>query len=166
MIQFIMAIARTASVPPWTRSKPWASISYYSLSYAFMEVWSWASTIFKFFTDVGFKLLICFRYYLTWTWFVLTLIRTLMDELYLWTLCNVWDVCWIMYDLGCMWIIYRDPSWYSIDYRVYMGSSMTVRLLAGCHCTCALINWSVIWHRWAYGWLPVHPYYHQECALL
>ena len=49
-----------------------------------------------------------------------------------------------MYDLGCMWIINRDPLWYSIDYRVYMGSSMTVRPLAGCHCTCALINWSVL----------------------
>ena len=49
-----------------------------------------------------------------------------------------------MYDLGCIWIVYRDPSWYSIDYRVYMGSSITVRPLAGCHCTCALINWSVL----------------------
>ena len=25
-----------------------------------------------------------------------------------------------------------------------MGSSMTVRPLAGCHCTCTLINWSVL----------------------
>ena len=57
--------------------------------------------------DVGFKLLICFRYYLTWTWFVITLIHTLMDELYLWTLCNVWCVCWIMYDLGCMLVASR-----------------------------------------------------------
>ena len=23
------------------------------------------------------------------------------DEMYLWTLCNIWHVCWIMYDLGC-----------------------------------------------------------------
>ena len=49
-----------------------------------------------------------------------------------------------MYDLGCMWIVYRDPSWYSTNYRVYMGSSMTVRPLADCHCTCAIINWSVL----------------------
>ena len=34
-----------------------------------------------------------------------------------------------MYDLGCMFAINRDPLWYSIDYRVYMGSSMIVRLL-------------------------------------
>ena len=34
-----------------------------------------------------------------------------------------------MYDLGCMLAINRDPSWYSTDYRVYMGSSMIVRLL-------------------------------------
>ena len=26
-----------------------------------------------------------------------------------------------MYDLGCMWIIYRDPSWYSTDYRGLYG---------------------------------------------
>ena len=31
-----------------------------------------------------------------------------------------------------------------MDYQVYMGSSMIVRPLAGCHCTCALINWSVL----------------------
>ena len=78
------------------------------------------------------------------TWFVITLFRTLMKELYLWTLCNMWHVCWIMYDHGCMWIVYRDSSWYSTDYRVYMGSSMTVRPLAGYHYSCALINWSVL----------------------
>ena len=47
MVQFIMAIARIASVPPWTRSKPWTDISYQSLSFAFVEVWLWAGTIFK-----------------------------------------------------------------------------------------------------------------------
>jgi len=31
-----------------------------------------------------------------------------------------------------------------MDYQVYMGSSMTVLLLAGCHYTCTLINWSVL----------------------
>ena len=56
-----------------------------------------------------------------------------------------------MYDLGCMLMVNRDPSWYSTDYRVYMGSSMIERPLAGYHCTCALINcalinWSVLLH--------------------
>ena len=32
-----------------------------------------------------------------------------------------------------------------------MGSSMTVRALAGCHCTCALINWSVLRHEGCLG---------------
>ena len=107
-------------------------------------VWSWAGAVFELWWQMlvsNFNLLLLLFY---WTWFVITLIRTLMDELYLWTLCNMWHVCWIMYDLGCMWIVYRDPSWYSTDYWVYMGSSMTVRPLAGCHCTCALINWSVL----------------------
>ena len=49
-----------------------------------------------------------------------------------------------MHDLGCMLMVNRDPSWYSMDYQVYMGSSMTVRPLAGCYCTCALINWTVL----------------------
>ena len=63
-----------------------------------------------------------------------------------------------MYDLGCMWIIYRDPLWYQTDYRVYMGSSMTVRPLAGRHCTCAIINWSVLRQLreniWDHYWQP------------
>ena len=45
-----------------------------------------------------------------------------------------------MYDLGCILMVNQDP----LDYWVYMGSSMTMRPLAGCHCTCALINWSVL----------------------
>ena len=67
--------------------------------------------------------LICFRYCLTWMWFVITLICTLMDELYLWTLCNMWYVCWIMYDLGCMLVESRPfavldglPDLYGLKY--------------------------------------------------
>ena len=126
-----MAIARTASVLPWMRSKPWA-VSLINLS--LMLLWKCARELTLYLNnvaDVGFKLLISFRYYLTWMWFIITLIRTLMDELYLWNLCNVWHVCWIMYDLGCMVMVNRDSSWYSTDYRVYMGSSMKVRSLRG-----------------------------------
>ena len=49
-----------------------------------------------------------------------------------------------MYDLSCMLMVNRGPSWYSMDYRVYMGSSMTVRPLASCYCTCALINQTLL----------------------
>ena len=49
-----------------------------------------------------------------------------------------------MYDVGCMLMVNRDPLWYSTDYQVYMGTSMIVRLLEVCHCTCALINWLVL----------------------
>ena len=48
--------------------------------------------------------------------------------------CTILVVCWLN----------RDPLWYSMDYWVYMGSSMTVRPLVGCYCTCALINWMVL----------------------
>ena len=91
--------------------------------------------------------LICFRFYLPNS--VCNNFYSYYDgEMYLRTLCNMWHVCWIMYDLGCLWIVYQDPSWYSTDYRVYMGSSMIVRPLASHHCTCALINWLVLRHRW------------------
>ena len=48
--------------------------------------------------------------------------------------CTVLVVCWLN----------RDPSWYSIDYQVYMGLSMIVRPLAGYYCTYALINLMVL----------------------
>ena len=48
--------------------------------------------------------------------------------------CTILVVCWLN----------QDPSLYSTDYRVYMGSSMIVRPLMGYYCTCALINWMVL----------------------
>ena len=136
MVQFIMAIARNASVTPWTRSMPWAGISYESLSYAFVEVWSWVTLYLNNVADVGFKLLICFCYYLTWTWFVITLIRTMMDELYLWTLCNMWHVYWIMYDLGCMLVESRSfvvldelPGLYGLKYNSTIAMVVAIVLV-------------------------------------
>ena len=38
-----------------------------------------------------------------------------------------------------------------------MGSSMTVRPLAGYHCTCALINWSVLQQRASSPYMPMSP---------
>jgi hypothetical protein len=67
--------------------------------------------------------LCCFRYYI-WTWVVITLFELRCMLNYLWTCCNMWHICWIMYDLGCMLAMIRDPSWYSTDYRVYMSSSV------------------------------------------
>ena len=70
--------------------------------------------------------LLCFRY--LWTRVVITM-WTLMYARYLWTTCEM-DVtcgllCWIMYDLGCMQVGLKSFV-VSVDYRVYMGSSMTV----------------------------------------
>ena len=36
--------------------------------------------------------------------------------------------CWIMYNLSLYVAKIQDPWWYSMDYRVYMGSSMKVQL--------------------------------------
>jgi hypothetical protein len=41
-------------------------------------------------------------------------------------ICNL--LCWIMYDLGCM-LVGLKSFMVSSDYRVYMGSSITVRSL-------------------------------------
>ena len=45
---------------------------------------------------------------------------------YLWSLCNIWHVCWIMYDLG-LYVGYESRYFATLDrLPVYMGSSMTV----------------------------------------
>jgi hypothetical protein len=73
----------------------------------------------------GFKLL-CFRY--LWTWFVITM-WTSMYVRYLRTACEMDVTCgllyWIMYDFGCV-LVGLKSFVVSSDYRVYMGSSMTV----------------------------------------
>ena len=70
---------------------------------------------------------------------------------YLWTLCNVWHGCWIMYDLG----------WYVGCFEVLRDTRRTIGFIwaqvwqrdrsSGWPCTCALINWSVLLHD---DWLP------------
>jgi hypothetical protein len=50
--------------------------------------------------DVGFKTMLLSL--LHWTWVVITLLELWCILNYLWTRWNMWHVCWIMYDLGCM----------------------------------------------------------------
>jgi hypothetical protein len=68
--------------------------------------------------------LCCFCY--IWTWGVITMLNSDVC----WTNCELvvtcGNVCWIMYDLGCMLAMIQDPSWYSTDYQVYMSSSVCV----------------------------------------
>jgi len=65
---------------------------------------------------------------------------------YLWTRCNIWIVCWIMYDLGLY------VGWFEIlrDARRTTGFIWSqlwwFDCLSGCYCTCALINWMVLLH--------------------
>ena len=138
----IMVIARVASIPLWMRSKPWAGFlrnSYLCFCGSWSGLALYQTTLETYFQTYLLPLYlsnsVCNNFY-----------SYSDDEKYLWTLCNMWHVCWILYDLGCCKSFYRDPSWYSTDYRVYMGSSMTVRPLADCHYTCILINWSVLRH--------------------
>ena len=93
----IMVIARVAFIPLWMKSKPWAG--FFSNSYpCFCGPWS-----------------ILALYQLCWKLYFRTYLLPLYlsnsvcnnfysysdDEMYLWTLCNMWHVCWILYDLGC-----------------------------------------------------------------
>jgi len=63
---------------------------------------------------------------------------------YLWTLCNIWHGCWIMYDLGlyvgCFEVL-RDTR----RTTGFIRAQVWQRGRSGdWHCTCALINWSVL----------------------
>ena len=72
----------------------------------------------------GVKLL-CFRY--LWTRFVITMCTLMYEVLmnYLWNECNMWLVMLNYCDLSCMQVGLKSFV-VSVDYRVYMGSSMTV----------------------------------------
>ena len=138
----IMVIARVASIPLWMRSEPLAGF-FINPSICFCGLWSYLGTVLNYVRNSTFKLNLLLLLF-NQTWFVITLFHTLMNELYLWTLCNMWHVCWIMYDLGCvigLFKIFRDTRrttgfiWAQVWQCDRYG---------GCHCTCALINWSVL----------------------
>ena len=95
----IMVIARVASIPLCMRSEPWASF-FINSSICFCRLWSYAGTVLNYVGNFTFKLNLL-PLLSNQTWFVITLFHTVMMEMYLWTLCNMWHVCWIMYDLGC-----------------------------------------------------------------
>ena len=109
-------------------------------------LWSWTGVVLEQWCEVLVFNLNGFRDYFIWTWFVIALNRTLMFDVIFVNWCNMWHVCWIMYDLGCMLTVNRDPSWYSTDYRVYMSSSMIVWPFVSYPYTCAIINWTVLLH--------------------
>ena len=98
----IMVIARVASIPLWMRSKPWAGF-FINPHLCFCGPWSYLA-LYQTMLETLFSNLIASAF-IYQTRFVITFIHTLMMKMYLWTLCNMWHVCWIMYDLGCLWIV-------------------------------------------------------------
>ena len=107
-----------------TRSWAWSSMLSYLTAFAGYD-WCWL--VFELSVCDGLKLL-CFRY--LWTRVVITM-WTLMYEIlvnYLWNVCNMWLVMLNHYGLGCMQVGLKSFA-VSVDYWVYMGSSMIVRLL-------------------------------------
>ena len=102
IIRCIMVTVRIASVLPWTRSRALGKA--FLVNRSIMLLGNCDHELAPYLNndgDVGFKL------YLLLLLFYLNLVCNNFNqlwciELYLWTLCNVWHVCWIMYDLGCM----------------------------------------------------------------
>jgi hypothetical protein len=95
-------------------------------------------------SDVSFKLL-CLRYF--WTWVVITLLNSDVC----WTTCEMDVTCdllyWITTMLACMLVGLKSLV-ISLDYRSYMGSSMTIWSLWWLFfCTCAIIIWAVLWQQ-------------------
>ena len=127
LLQMTCSITATASIvstPRGMKTRSWGMIFYVILSCCFCWIWLWNWLVFEPSVCDGLKLL-CFRY--LWTRVVITM-WTLMYEVlvnYLWNGCNMWLVMLNHYDLGCMQVGLKSFV-VSVDYRVYMGSSMTV----------------------------------------
>ena len=149
MVLYTMGTARIASLPPWTRSKAAGKVLLCGLIYdAFVGPDLKLARIWTSVCDDGLKLY-CFRYYI-WTWVVITLfiLRYMLKYLWTYVTCGLYvESCMI---LVIYWIIW-DHSWYLTDYRVYMGSSMTVwslRWLPLYLCSYKLIGWKVLVWFW------------------
>ena len=84
----IMVIARVASIPLWMRSEPWAGF-FINPSICFCGLWSYLGTVLNYVGNSTFKLNLLPLLF-NQTWFVITLFHTLMIEMYLRTLCNMW----------------------------------------------------------------------------
>ena len=99
-------------------------IIYVISSYCFCWIWLWYWLVFELSVCDGVKLL-CFRY--LWTRFEITMCTLMYVVLmnYLWNGCNMWLVMLNYCDLGCMQVGLKSFV-VSVDYRVYMGSSMMV----------------------------------------
>ena len=126
MVLYTMGTARIASLPPWTRSKAIGKALLCCLMYdTFVGLDHKLACIRTSVGEDGFK-----NYIASTTVFELGIVITIFELRcmlrYLWAYvtcglyaesCRILVVCWII----------RDLSWYSTDFRVYTGSSMTVR---------------------------------------
>ena len=104
-----------------TRSWAWSSMLSYPIAFAGYD---YGTGCIELSVCDGLKLL-CFRY--LWTHFVITMCTLMYEVLmnYLWNGCNMWLVMLNYCDLGCIQVGLKSFV-VSVDYRVYMGSSMTV----------------------------------------
>ena len=142
MTFFIRASVSTVSTQRVTKTRSWAW-SLFILSECFCGLWS--ANWYLYLNSgvwVNYLLLLLYK-----TCFVITMILRCCNLFAnrLWNVCNVWCVMLNYGDLGCMQVGLKSFM-VSVDYRVYMGSSARIWSFRRLFCTCALINWSVLWH--------------------
>ena len=145
MVRCTMGIARIASLPPWTRSKAVGKALLYCLtSDAFVGLDHELACIWTMCVMMVLKLYY-FCYYI-WTWVVIThfVLRCMLN--YSWTFvscglyvesCTILVVCWQLFE------IHRDTRWTT---EFIWAQVWQCDRFGGCHCTCALINWSILPH--------------------
>ena len=101
MVPYTTGTARIASLPPWTRSKAIGKALLCGLIYdAFVGLDHKLACIWTSVCDDDFKTIFLPLLHLNLGCNNSFELRCMLN--YLWTLCNMWLVCWIMYDLGCM----------------------------------------------------------------
>ena len=143
MVLYTMGTARIASLPPWMRSKAVGNALLCCLTYdAFVGLDHKLACIWTSVCDDGFKTILLPLVHLNLG--CNNSFRTPMYVELLVNLCNMWLVCWIMYDLGCMLDYLRSFVILNGLLGLYRAQVWQCDRSGGCHCTCALINLSVL----------------------
>ena len=143
MMCSIMATASIVSTLWGMKTRSWGMIVYAILSCCFCWIWLWNWLVFELSVCDGLKLL-CFRY--LWTHVVITIWTPMYEVIvnYLWNGCNMWLVMWITTILVVCKLVW-NPSWFQLTTGFIWARVREFDRFGDCFCTCALINWSVLW---------------------
>ena len=135
MAWYTMGNVRIASLPPWTRSKAMGKALLGYLIYdAFVGSDHKLACIWTSVCDIGFKTILLLLLYLNLG--CNDYFHTPMFVEVFVNLCNMWLVCWIMYNLGCMldysrsfMILDRLSGLYGLKYGRAIASVVAIVLV-------------------------------------